>query len=262
MSNLVASSFQRFVASSTSKNSLILDYYLHPSPDSCHNKGLGETIINVDSSLYSSLPIKSFDISHNTPLFDLRFMNALPCLDLTQTVNGMFPIDFKYGYQNYIVQTTLGPQSNKDTTRDLHLRIAPDTSRRKSSRGTESRGTYKSNRICCLFSNCSSSFARRGDLIRHQKSLHYPKTPCIYSKMGCPYETGRLDKMKEHTRKKRPTMPHFDRLEAKIESFLRPEISHSSESEVDLASETYDLSAFVWKDINLGAESLGMEFSI
>ncbi|KAK6592433.1 hypothetical protein H4I96_11664 [Botrytis cinerea] len=251
MSDLVASSFQRSVASSTSMNSLILDDHLHPSPDSCHDKGLGETIINVDPSLYSSLPIKSFDISHNTPLFDLSFMDELPCLELSPAVKGMFPIDFEYGYQSRIVQTTLGPQYNKDTTRDLQLKIAPDTSCRKSSRGADSRGTYKSNRICCSFSNCSSTFARRGDLVRHQKSLHCPKTPCIYSTMGCLYETGRLDKMKEHTRKKHPTMPHFDRAdttnyqEATIKRFSRSEISHSPESEVGLASGTYDLSAFV-----------------
>ncbi|KAF7922292.1 hypothetical protein EAE99_007472 [Botrytis elliptica] len=270
MSDLVASSFQGFMTSSAGKNSMILDDCLYPSPQSWHENMFEETLPNVDPILYSSRPSMSFDINHNTPLFDLSFFDTRSCLGLSQTGNDMRLIDFGYGYQqrNLTVQTTFSPQSDHNTTRDRHLKIAPDPSCEKDSRGSKSRGTYHSNRIRCSFSNCSSTFARRGDLVRHQKSLHCPKTPCIYSSMGCSYQTGRLDKMKEHTKEKHPTIPHSNCVDisnhqqAKTESSLHSEIYHLPESEVEWVPETCYLSAFVWKNSNFGAESTGMEFPI
>ncbi|TGO49827.1 hypothetical protein BCON_0199g00190 [Botryotinia convoluta] len=268
MSDLVASSFQHFVTSSAGKNSLISDDCLHPSPHSCHRNMLEETLPNVDPNLYSPRSSMSFDISHNTPLFDLGFVDTRSCLDLSQTGNVMCPIDFRHGYQQRTVRTTFSPQSDHNTARARHLKSVPDSSCKRASRGSKSRGTHDSNRIRCSFYNCLSTFARRGDLIRHHKSLHCPKTPCIHSSMGCSYQTGRLDKMREHTRKKHPTIPHFDRVDitnyqvAKTERLLHSEISHLPESEVEWVPETCDLSAFVLKDINLGAESMGMEFPI
>ncbi|TGO51190.1 hypothetical protein BOTNAR_0365g00070 [Botryotinia narcissicola] len=74
--------------------------------------------------------------------------------------------------------------------------------------------------------------------------------------------------MKEHTKKKHPTIPHSDcvgisnRRGAKTESLLHSEIYHLPESEIEWIPETCDLSAFMWKNSNLGAESTGMEFPI
>ncbi|KAF7943570.1 hypothetical protein EAE96_011489 [Botrytis aclada] len=251
MSDLVASSFQRFATSSAGKKSLISDDCLYPSPHSCHRKIVEDTLPNIDANLYSSLPSMSFDVSHNTPLFDLCIIETRSCPDLSQTGNIMSPIDFRYGYQQSTIQTTFSPKSDHNTTRDRHLKIPPGPSCKKVSRGSNFRGTYHSNRMRRSFSECPSIFARCGDLVRHQKSLHYPKTPCIYSSIGCSYQTGRLDKMKKHTRKKHPTIPHSDCVdmtkirEAKTESLLPSEISHLPESEVEWVSETCDLSAFV-----------------
>lgn len=210
MSDLVASSFQDFVTISTGNNSLISGDCLYPSSQSWHGNTVEETLPNVGWKIYSSRPTMSFDIEHSMPLFDFGFIDARSCLELSQTGNGMCPIDFKYGYQQRTIQQTFSPQTDHNTTGDRHLKIAVDPSCEKASRGSKSRGTHHSNRIRCSFSNCYSTFARRGDLVRHQKSLHYPKTPCIYSSMGCSYQTGRIDKMKEHTKKKHPTISHSD----------------------------------------------------
>ena len=54
-------------------------------------------------------------------------------------------------------------------------------------------------RYLCDIYECSSSFRRPSDLVRHKKSIHGPKSPCPY--MQCGYATGREDKMNEHIRK-------------------------------------------------------------
>ncbi|TGO09061.1 hypothetical protein BTUL_0181g00220 [Botrytis tulipae] len=74
--------------------------------------------------------------------------------------------------------------------------------------------------------------------------------------------------MKEHTKKKHPTIPHSDCVGisnhrgAKTESLLHSEIYRLPESEVEWVPETCCLSAFGLKDANLRAESMGMEYPI
>ncbi|KAF7930016.1 uncharacterized protein EAE97_009613 [Botrytis byssoidea] len=160
MSDLVASSFQGFVTSSAGKSSLIPDNCLYQSPQSWHDNTLEEKSPNVDPKIYSSRPNMSFDIDHSTPLFHFGFIDARSCLELSQTGNGMCPIDFRYGYRQRTVQTTFSPQTDHDTTGDRHLKIAVDPSCEKASRGSKSRDTHHSDRIRCSFSNCHSTFAR------------------------------------------------------------------------------------------------------
>ncbi|KIN03152.1 hypothetical protein OIDMADRAFT_144198 [Oidiodendron maius Zn] len=54
-------------------------------------------------------------------------------------------------------------------------------------------------RYLCEIYECSSSFRRPSDLVRHTKTIHGPKSPCPYTQCG--YATGREDKMNEHIRK-------------------------------------------------------------
>ncbi|KAH6662824.1 hypothetical protein B0J14DRAFT_610003 [Halenospora varia] len=54
-------------------------------------------------------------------------------------------------------------------------------------------------RTACPVTICTSSFSRPSDLLRHQQTIHGPKTPCAH--LGCKYATERVDKMKEHARK-------------------------------------------------------------
>ena len=54
-------------------------------------------------------------------------------------------------------------------------------------------------RVACPVAGCKSTFTRPSDLSRHQKSIHGPKTPCVYP--GCMYVSGRTDKIKEHVKK-------------------------------------------------------------
>ncbi|KAF7883082.1 hypothetical protein EAF00_011571 [Botryotinia globosa] len=265
MSDLVASSFQGILTSSAGKSSIISDGCLYPSPQSWHDNTLEEKPHNVDPKIYLSRSNMSFDIDHSTPHSDLGFIDIRSCLELSQTGNNICPIDFRYEYQQRTVQTTFSPQSNHNTTRDRNLKIALDPSCEKYSRSTKSRGTHHSNRIRRSFSNCPSTFARRGDLVRHQKSFHYPKTSCIYSSMGCSYQTGRLDKMKEHTKKRHSTISHSDCV-AIVEG-LRPKVCYTVRSiicpsEVEWVPETCSLSAFGLKDANLGAERMRMEYPI
>ncbi|KAF2118628.1 hypothetical protein BDV96DRAFT_360252 [Lophiotrema nucula] len=53
-------------------------------------------------------------------------------------------------------------------------------------------------RWVCFVSGCTSTFARKPDLERHNRTIHGPKTPCLY----CQYGTVWKDKMMEHLRKK------------------------------------------------------------
>jgi len=60
-------------------------------------------------------------------------------------------------------------------------------------------------RFCyeCDIVGCSSTFTRIYDLARHKKTIHGPKEQCIF--LGCGYATARLDKMKEHVKKRHST---------------------------------------------------------
>lgn len=71
-----------------------------------------------------------------------------------------------------------------------------DTPTKASNRTSPSHSTL---RVACPATGCTSAFARPSDLTRHQRSIHGPKTSCVY--LDCEYATGRVDKMKEHVRK-------------------------------------------------------------
>lgn len=169
-----------------------------------------ETLPNVDLNV-SILPSPSFwETGNNAPLFDLDFgfEGLSNNLNVSYTENDFHPSGYELDFQPFPMDTSFGTSSieaysrNVNTTRYLHPKTLSNTEPKQHSKRANPRYIYESIRFHCPDPNCISTFARRGDLTRHQRSLHSPKTPCTYSLIGCSYATGRPDKMKEHMRKR------------------------------------------------------------
>lgn len=95
--------------------------------------------------------------------------------------------------------------SNNESPQTITVRVC--THCNCTSKKTSKTVGRTSSRIACPVPGCTSTFGRRSDLARHQKSIHGPKTKCAYT--ACAYMTGRVDKMAEHMRKIHQTAGEF-----------------------------------------------------